>query len=635
MEEEFPDPAGDESNGWRGRWRRWRSELYHANPVVRQFIHEPLFRAVVLTVLLLGLTVVVMLPKVWDPTPKGYSKSVRVSLLDYLQAWALRRSARQSMADGQWDAALLAWRQAIANNEADPGLHRGFLEMLREAPWARSEHLGFVMYSGQSLIELTGTNRAAVLLLADVLERHRFAEFSVDLLRRYESEFSPEEDRVWMRAMLTSGKVAAFRARWAANPARYESDPILVLYQAAVEAGWGNGAERSAGFTKLREALEDPRRRLVAARMLCAAAGARDDTAEYEHGLQALRSMGSAVVPDDVGWWQLLYRTGRKDEAVAQARAYDRVPPPTAFEMVQLARAWAALGLDQLSVDMLEEHAASFQMSREVWGCFLDLLVQRRDWNSVRRVAARLRAHASHHDELLLVTLYADVRADLAENRRVSARDGLKRLRETTTSNPELVFRVAIGLRQAGELETSATLLERLEPVLAKIPEYWNEVGTSARARRDPVLLKKAADRWVELSPNDPHALALRLTSWLAAREESAEALALSFRLRSAGIATPEMKLLYAQSLLANRRTAEAVQLLPEISPEGLTPMDRNTWWLAQTEALVQSGKPAEALESAGKVEESLLLPAQESWLRQTLVDCRRTAGPAGPTARP
>lgn len=296
MNEDFQDQVRGEAGGWRGRWHQWRAELYHSNPIVRQLVHEPLFRWVVLLVLGAGLAAAVLLPKLWNPAPEGFSRSVRVSLLDYGQAWALQRSARQAMAEGRWEASLLAWRQAIANNEANPALHRGLLEMLRRAPWARTENLVFVMHSGATLLELTQTNRSEIVLLADVLERHRLADFAADLLRHHETDFTPDEDRVWMRTLLTLGKVAPFRARWNADPSRYESDPVLRLYRTAVDAGWGSAQESLDGFAKLHAALEAPEQRLVAARMLCAAASAHDDVDEYQRGLAALRSLGSAVV---------------------------------------------------------------------------------------------------------------------------------------------------------------------------------------------------------------------------------------------------------------------------------------------------------------------------------------------------
>jgi hypothetical protein len=101
------DPAEDrnefeESHGWQSRLKgRWL-ELYERNALVRHLVHEPLFLAAVLSVVLAPGGVALMLPKRWDPAPEGFSKTVRVSLLDYVQAWSLRRSARRAEAESRW-----------------------------------------------------------------------------------------------------------------------------------------------------------------------------------------------------------------------------------------------------------------------------------------------------------------------------------------------------------------------------------------------------------------------------------------------------------------------------------------------------------------------------------------------------
>src|SRR5437763_1849751 len=99
-------------------------------PLLRQLVFERWFRLAfglfVLVFVFLGL----FLPKMWKTSKPGFVPVIKVSGLDLVQAWSLKRTAVKASAAGRFEEANLAWQGALANNRADPDLVRGALRNL-------------------------------------------------------------------------------------------------------------------------------------------------------------------------------------------------------------------------------------------------------------------------------------------------------------------------------------------------------------------------------------------------------------------------------------------------------------------------------------------------------------------------
>lgn len=615
---------------WRVLWRRRWEEQLQTNGLLRHFVHEPAFLVAVLGLLVCGGGVALMIPKVWDPAPPQFSKTVRISLLDYMQAWNLRRTALKARSEGRWEESLVAWRTALANNFADPGLHRGALETLRDAPTVQSRNLNLLLFSSGLLLELSGTNRVESGLVADVLVRHRLGEVALDVLRPWEGELTPTEEAIWLRALLIAGKVSRFESEWQRVGARHADDPRMRLYRAAVDAS-GPPARAVEALERLRSALTDPGLRLEAARLLCGAALRREDLVDFERGMAVLRELDSAMVQDEVSYWALLARQDRREDALVKAQAYAGVPPPTPMEAVQLVRAWSELGLGDRAVAMLREHAGLYGVNFEVWAAYFDLLMERRQWDELRRVAALVRGNASGKDEVMGIAWYAEAMADLAEDRRTSARRYLQRMKESPMGNAKIVLRLASGLIQAGEFETSDELLKRVESELASQPEYWLQAIMNAQGRRDVEAMQRATDRLLEVQPGSLVGLNMKLGLMLLKRTAPAEALTLSLRLMGGTSTLPGAVINHAAALLQNARTAEAGVVLARLDPARLGPVEKAAWQLAQVEFLGQSEREREALDLGKSIDRSQLMPSDQAWMDTYLETCRRRVQDAKP----
>lgn len=625
MDEEFNSQAAQGPRQWWSQVRRYGEDLYTSNALVRHLVNEPLFLGAISLFVVALLSVVLMIPKRWNPTPPGFSKTVRISLLDYVQAWSLRRAGAKAAAAHRWDEAIASYRGAVANNIADADSIRGLLQTLRDAPATRSANLGVIFATGDILLELSHTNRDDSLLLADVLERHRIASAAMTHLQPHADSLTPAEDLVYTRALLSSGQLRAFRDRWKTAPERYAADPLLRLYKAAFDAGWGGTTEAVQGLTILREQLANPTNGVMAARMLTAAALQREDLPSYETALQKLQEATATMAQDHAQYWEMLARAGRREEAVALAKAYGPIPPPTAVEMVQLARTWLALGLHDLAISTFRDHAERFGQSMDIWATYIDLLMLKKDWNEVRRVAAFLRANTTTRDILLPVTLYADIRADLAENRRIAVKESVSRLRQAPLPAPALALRFAAGLNAAGDHETAWHFLSQIETPLEDSPEYWLETVFAARGRKDLAALRRAADRLVQLSPNNGNALTIRLITLLGTRQDPSEALTTSLRLVNTGDRSASTLINHAMALLLNHRADEALAILtPLESNPQLDKDERNSLQIALADAYAQKDLPAEALRVGLHADPTVLLPPQEEWFRNLISECRR-----------
>src|ERR1044072_8058027 len=75
------------------------------NSLLRMFLYERLFRIALIGLILMAVSMAMFTLKVWTATPKGFSPRIKLSGLDLVQAWSLRRTALKEMADGRFDDA--------------------------------------------------------------------------------------------------------------------------------------------------------------------------------------------------------------------------------------------------------------------------------------------------------------------------------------------------------------------------------------------------------------------------------------------------------------------------------------------------------------------------------------------------
>jgi hypothetical protein len=112
----------------RSSTRRKLASRFRYSKFAQLLIYSPWFRAAVIAMVLLGLAAALMLPKIWNVAPAGWTQEIRISGLDVLQAWSLSRTAERQERTGKPDAALYSWGAALANYPTRPALCRVICE---------------------------------------------------------------------------------------------------------------------------------------------------------------------------------------------------------------------------------------------------------------------------------------------------------------------------------------------------------------------------------------------------------------------------------------------------------------------------------------------------------------------------
>src|SRR5579862_593361 len=138
------------------RTKRRLANRFGYNVFLRLLLFKFWFRVAVLGFLFLLLFLALFLPRIWRVTPRGFRPVVKISGLDKLQCWSLKRTGREEMAAGNFERAHYAWQAAVANNLADVAALRGLISNL--AHWAGSppESLAVGVTFSSWLLRLTG-----------------------------------------------------------------------------------------------------------------------------------------------------------------------------------------------------------------------------------------------------------------------------------------------------------------------------------------------------------------------------------------------------------------------------------------------------------------------------------------------
>ena len=156
------------------RKRQRAPRIVRKNYFLHLVFYERRFRLALLLIGLLLLTAVALAPKLWISSPPHMEETIRISGLDLLQTWNLKRNARKEESAGRYEEAILAWISAIGNNPADVEAIRGFLQAVVALPKPERSYLGPGVGQSRFLLRLTQTNRSDLTLASDIYRHYEF-----------------------------------------------------------------------------------------------------------------------------------------------------------------------------------------------------------------------------------------------------------------------------------------------------------------------------------------------------------------------------------------------------------------------------------------------------------------------------
>ena len=598
------------------------------NSLLRMLLYERLFRFAFIGLLLLLCGTGIFVAKIITASPKGFTPPIKISGLDYVQAWSLRRTAVKQAAAGKFDDALYSWRVAIANNPVDPELLRGCLNHTLQSSDKR-KCLPVVVGYSRWLMRLTETNLVDVELSATLYEHFDLDDLTIVTLKPLDKRLTPKLEEYYLRALFNRSRYTEFADRWKDAQLRGMSvaEPRLQLYQCAYDAGWGQLSEAAAGRKQLDEAKGDPSRRVLAHRLQLKVSEHLVQPDVYHASLQFLQDLHQDRMEDHVGYWELLNSIGRKTEALKQLETHV-TPPNSGEEAVLLAKANYDLGNQDKSREILERYAPDFADSEGVWLSYANLLTAQKRWSDLKQVALLLRSE-NHplRDSFAGYSYYLEGLAQLGEEQRERASSAFKKIPGAKVKNPVWELMIGEKLASLGFAAESRDVLMTVEKENANNPGFWLLLSRTAFDAKDPEVLVSALASAYKLRPDDPMIMNNYAAALISTRQRPEESLRLTSSLVEKFPDAAPPRLNHALALLQNQRLTEAESVLGSMDSTKLAPPDLSSYHLAVFELKVAQQRLEEAKQASDKIDAQFLLPTEKQWLEKT----RRQLEPAAP----
>lgn len=580
------------------------------SPFLRMVIFNIWFRLAVVCFLALAVFLGVFLPKIWLATPDGFLPEIRISWLDRVQAWSLRRSASKLSAAKQVDEAEFAYRAAISNNPGDVELCRESLRSLLSAERAEPKHLSVAFSRALWLMRLTGTNVVDLGLASEILERFDLHEYQIRLLAPKLNELNPRQESALLKALFQTGAVNQFADRWKRLPAAQQTEPELALHHDAYLAGWGPPETTAEARQRLGAARSNPKLQVLANRLLLIVSAQLQDCVAFGAALDQLEQARSDRLADHVRYWLLLVASGRKAEATRMAEAYPH-PPTNPGEVLRLADAFGRLGLTDTLRSFYQQYAPTFGYSVDVWTAYSRFLMETKSWEELRSVSVQMRQHAGVGDAVAGYCHYLEGRAEFALGREGNATQAFEAAAKARLDSAELRLEVGKGLQRLKFTRFARAVLLPAEKDLPKSVDFWSTVLQVSVELKETESLNKAATTLYQLQPDNPQCVNSYAASLLVTRDRPDEAIKLTLQLVSTYPDSVAARINHSFALLMNSRNQEALNLLMTLSEASLGPSDRNAYVLARFEAHMALQQPEEARRYSDRLDLTQLFAPQ------------------------
>jgi predicted Zn-dependent protease len=590
------------------------------NSILRMLLYERLFRVIlVLLVLLLGGTGL-FLAKIWTASPKGFDPVIKLSGLDYVQAWSLRQTALKQQAEGRFDDALYSWRVAIANNPVNPDLIRGCLNHLLDGTDKRKCTPAAVSYS-RWLMRLTETNLADLELSVRLYEHFGVDDLTVRTVSLYGKQLSPTLEGCYLKALFNRRAYDEFGERWKDAKLRgvQFSDPDLALYHAAYLEGWGLPSDANAGKQLLEKAKSDPNRarQALAHQLQLKVSDRLVDAEAYRTSLAFLEESRQDRLADHFHYWELLLRLGRKKEA-AQLMDAHVTPPNSGEETVLLAQAYYDLGQQDKSREILKQYSLEFSTSEAVWLTYANLLTVQKRWDDLISLALLIRNESNPVRDILGgYSYYLEGLAELRKNRLPTATNAFNHIPASRAKDKTIELMLAEKLEAIGFPDVSKAILLNLQKEVVDNEQFWVFLAKTAFESRDPDVLVSAMASAYKLRTNDLGIVNNYAAALLATRQRPDEALRLTSRVLEKFPDAAGPRINQAEALLQNQKPDDAEPILRSIEADKLSDEERSQYYLVCFELYLDQHRFDDARKALGGVQPRHLLPTEVKWMSE------------------
>lgn len=603
-----------DANKW--QFRRFIQQLKQ-NPLIKLLRKDGWFRwlalAMVVTIMGAGL----MLPKVWRVTPDVIPHPTKISGVDFVQAFALRRSALKHEAAGNAFEALVAWEMARANNPGDAELSRGVIRSKLIQTNAPSALRGF--NDGAWLLILSRTNQTDLELVAKWYSHCQLDRELVALLETRPAPLSAPLLSAYLKSLLNQGQITKFAETWERSKPDVAADPELGLYHQAFTAGWGAAGAREQARSVLANESKTPGPLQVRANKLRLFVGMQlKSTEDVSASLRVLESLNKDSVRDHLLFWRLLASTGEQGELIRSMTA-STLKPSTLSETLVWADLWLEVGKDAELEKLLKWSAEKQPVDPGVCVRHGKLLIRQRRWEDLAGLGSSMRLKGGSDLGVVSFGYFLEARAAMALGRASTLKESLDALLALDAVVGEFAPMMGEGLVEMGYGSAAVKVLKRSESMWAKSVPYWNTLCLSADQARDEATLLAAAKQAYQMEPSSPISANNYANALLVTRTQASEALEITRRLLQSNPNSLTYLINHASALLLNHRAAEAKPLLVNLRTDRLTRAEASQYAIALCELWVELGEPGLASEALEKVDRKTLFPKQSLWLSSVL----------------
>jgi hypothetical protein len=587
-------------------------------PLIRLLLYTRWFKWGALTVLVIILSLPATLLKFRTVTPDGFNPVVKISYLDSLQSWSLRRSALKMMEEDKFDDSVHAWHSSIANHPGNLDYMREYFHFLMEHDLRRSKGKDTAQ-NGMWFLRITQTNKTDVALLADVFDFYDLHTYNHYVINTLEGDLTNDLEKKYLKTLFHAGTVDDFRDRLSQlSEEDIGSDPELRLYRSAYLAAWGPPETALDNLELLRSKLEDDEFRSLAQILNLQVSLARFDVAHYKRSLDYLVSTGKDMMMHHLNYWGMLINEGRKPEALAQIRRYN-YPPKNATEVAYFGEVASSLGEDELALQFLSTYAPQYGYHEPIWYVYTQLLTRLEKWPELRKAALIIRNSRNVTDSLKGFSQFMEARAAIGEHRQSAAEQLVSDIVQHKYDSPKTGFLIGKGLGDHGFPMQAISVLNPLEPDLKDNTEYWETVFTLASSSGMRDSLFKAAENLYRLN-NDNRAYMNNYAAMLLSERKNPEtAISLTYELMTRDKEVNIAAVInHALALVLNQRFNEAVDYMKKVPieklPAELVPGYNMAWF----EIAYRIKDYDTAREYGLKVDVDKLLPGDKVWYEET-----------------
>ena len=586
------------------------------SPFLRLLLFNPWFRLVIFCMFLTCIAVSICIPKIWTVSPPHFPTVIKISGLDFFQAWSLRRSAHKALIEKRITDAQHAFQAAVANNLADPSLHRELMNFYYQHDPANT-NLNMAMTHALWLLKLTQTNVMDLELSSKIIEKYGFNDLLIDLLKA-RNDLTIPLDEIQLRALFNANMMEQFAQEWQKVGSLMTTNREIQLYQSAFLAGWGPAGTMNENRTLLEKASNDPQFRTLANRLLFKISIHQRDIDASAKYLKQLSAWRSDTAADHVKYWSLLTAAGKSTEAIKLAQEYP-YPPNSAQETYSLALGYIELGLRDAASKLLQKYVPQYSYSAGMWILYANTLYSEKKWQELLGLALQLRQDPAAGVNLGGLSQFFEGQARLGLQQSAMAKEAFQNSSKHEFPDPSMALLVANSIVDYGFPQEAKALLVKFESKLSSNPYFWHLMLICSYQLQQESEVLSAAQKRYQLQSDDLNSVNNYAAALLLMREKPQEAIKLTLNLLELRPNSTSHMINHALALLINGRTPEATLVLDKINTNTLNQSEMSAFALAKFEAAYNSAQWEQSRQWAQKIAPQGLFPHQKTWLDKML----------------